>query len=221
MSTEATTLMTEAANTNEGTASQAAATTTDANATDGADAAQQQATDGQNQTDAPKGEGAAKTDGDQDKPTGAPEKYEFTAPEGQAFDNNVVSQFSEVAKELNLPQDAAQKILDKMAPVIQARQDESLQAVRSEWENTSKADKEFGGDKLAENLAVAKRAMDQFGTPELRELLNTTGLGNHPEVIRVLYRAGLAISEDGFAGGRGGNTAKADARRLYPNSNMN
>lgn len=213
--------MTEAANTNEGTASPAATTTTDANAAAGAGAAQQQATEGQTQADAPKGEGDGKTDGDQDKPTGAPEKYEFTAPEGQAFDENVVSQFSEVAKELNLPQDAAQKILDKMAPVIQARQDETLQAVRSQWETTSKADKEFGGDKLAENLAVAKRAMDQFGTPELRELLNTTGLGNHPEVIRVLYRAGLAISEDGFVGGRGGNTAKSDAKRLYPNSNMN
>lgn len=219
MTTE--TLMTDAANTNEGSASSQAAPAATEGTTPAAEgAATQHATEGQTQTDAPKGEGEGKTDGEQAAPAGAPEKYEFKAPEGQAFDNTVVEQFSEVAKELNLPQDAAQKILDKMAPAIQARQDEALQAVRTEWEATSKADKEFGGDKLAENLAVAKRAMDQFGTPELRELLNTTGLGNHPEIIRTFYRAGLAISEDGFVSGNGSKVvAETPAQRMYPNMN--
>lgn len=214
------TLMTEAPNTNEGQASTApAAAEGTPPAAEGA--AQPRATEGQNPAaDAPKGEGEGGDKSEQDKPQGAPEKYEFAAPEGQAFDNAVIDQFSEVAKELNLPQDAAQKILDKVGPVIQARQAEALQAVRSEWEAASKSDKEFGGDKLAENLAVAKRALDQFGTPELRELLNTTGLGNHPEFIRVMYKAGLAISEDGFVSGNGSKPAPADARRLYPNSGM-
>ncbi len=43
----------------------------------------------------------------------APEKYEFKAPEGREFDSEVVKNFSEVARELNLTQDAAQKILAK------------------------------------------------------------------------------------------------------------
>jgi hypothetical protein len=65
----------------------------------------------------------------------------------------------------------------------------------------SKGDKEFGGDKLSENLGVAKKALDAFGTAELRSLLNQSGLGDHPEVIRFMYRAGKAISEDRFVGG--------------------
>jgi hypothetical protein len=63
--------------------------------------------------------------------------------------------------------------------------------------------------------------MDAFATPELRTLLNESGLGNHPEIIRAFYRAGKAISEDGFVAGGHKATDKGDAKRLYPNSNMN
>lgn len=137
---------------------------------------------------------------DDEAPEGAPEKYEFKAPEGREFDAEVLTVFSEVAKELNLSQKAAQKILDKVGPTIEARQVEQAQALRQEWADTSKADKEFGGDKLAENLSVAKKALDQFGNPELRSLLEESGLGNHPEIIRFMFKAGQALSEDSYVG---------------------
>lgn len=44
------------------------------------------------------------------KPEGAPEKYEFVEPEGAKFDSAVLDTFSEVAKELNLSQENAQKV---------------------------------------------------------------------------------------------------------------
>lgn len=156
------------------------------------------------------------------KPEGAPEKYEFQPTEGVAeVDPQVIGQFAEVAKELNLSQDQAQKIIDKVAPAMQARQAEQLQAARTQWAEDAKADKEFGGEKLAENLAVAKKAMDTFGTPELRSLLNDSGLGNHPELIRFMYRAGKAISEDTFvnSGGAAPAEPKTTAQRMYPNMN--
>ena len=37
------------------------------------------------------------------------------------LDPEVLTAFGEVAKELDLPQDAAQKVLDKVAPVLQAK----------------------------------------------------------------------------------------------------
>ena len=67
-------------------------------------------------------------------------------------------------------------------------------------EARSEVDKEFGGEKLSENLSTAKKALDQFGTPELRSLLNESGLGNHPEFIRFMFRAGKSISEDRYVG---------------------
>ena len=201
-------------------------TTADNSAQNAADQGQQQQTANQDanastetQGQAAGGEQGKDTQGD-GKPQGAPEKYEFATPEGMQFDDAVVGAFSEVAKDLNLSQEAAQKILDMVGPVMAAQQVEALQAASTEWAEASKTDKEFGGDKLNENLAVAKKAMDQFASPELRTLLNESALGNNPEVIRMFYRVGKAISEDGFVvGGNAKNSEQTTAQRLYPNMN--
>jgi hypothetical protein len=155
------------------------------------------------------------------KNAGAPEKYEpFNPPEGATLDQAVMDQFAEAARELNLPQDKAQQLIDKMAPTIAARQAEQIETLRTEWHTQATTDNEFGGDKLAENLAVAKRAVDAFATPELTKLLNDTGLGNHPEVIRFMVRTGKAMSEDKVVTGgvpaATGQRSAADT--LYPTS---
>lgn len=158
-------------------------------------------------------------------PKVAPEKYEFKAPEGREFDAEVMQTYTEVAKELNLTQEAAQKMLDKLAPVLEGRQTQQVESIRNGWAEASKADKEFGGEKLSENLAFAQKALNQFGSPELRSLLNESGLGNHPELIRLMVRAGKAISEDRYVGGSPASGKGAGfksfndlASALYPNS---
>ena len=160
------------------------------------------------------------TDQPPDKPQGAPESYTFTAPDGLALDSGVTDAFAGVAKELGLSQDAAQKLVATMAPVMAQRQAEGLQAQRTEWREQAVADKDFGGDKLADNLAAARRARDAFASPELTQLLEQTGLGDHPEVIRLFVKTGKAMSEDGFVTGRAGGATR-DARTIYSASNMN
>lgn len=172
---------------------------------------------------------AAKAEDSKDAPQGAPEQYEaFTAPEGFAIDEQMLGTFAPVFKELNLSQAQAQKLVDAapqlITPAVQAATSKVLEQVGyagyAEWPAQVKADKELGGDKLQENLAVALKARDAFATPELRKLLETTPLGNHPEMIRFFYRAGKAISEDGFVPG-GKTTTPSTAARLYSASNMN
>lgn len=207
------TLMTEqAAMTTE---SQAASESTETQAATGAVADGQQQGDPAGMLDVDKALQA------EAKPEGAPEKYEFTAEEGKEFDPVVMEKFSEVAKELNLSQDNAQKLIDKIAPALAERQMAQLESAKEAWADSARSDKEYGGDKLTENLAVAQKAMNQFGSPELRTLLNESGLGNHPEIIRAFYRAGKAISEDSFVPNGGGNASQADAKSFYPNSDMN
>lgn len=145
----------------------------------------------------------------------APVQYEFKTPDGSQLDPEVVTAFSEVARELNLTQEAAQKVLDRMTPKMVERQMAQIEAVRSQWTEASRSDTEFGGDKLSENLAVAKRALDSFGTPELRALLNESGLGNHPEVIRFMFRAGRSISEDRYVGASTSNTPSRETPRDF------
>ena len=152
---------------------------------------------------------------------GAPEVYEFKAAEGQTLDPEFVKGYSEVARELDMTQEAAQTMLDKVGPILAQRQAALLAQVRAEWANASKIDAEFGGAKFNENLAIAKQSIDKFATPEFKKMLDETGLGNHPEWIRYCYRVGKAFSPDNFEGGHkeGGASPKdfnSMASKLYP-----
>ena len=103
-------LMTDqAATTTEGTASSQAPGDNSATA-EALYGEQQQATEGQDQQ-AQDDASADNAEGDQGSEEataeGAPEKYEFQAPEGKEYAAEVIADFSEIAKELNLTQEAA------------------------------------------------------------------------------------------------------------------
>ena len=219
------TLMTEADQTNEGSEQQQSVdTATSEQTTD----TQQQAENVQDQQVSDETTVESEIN-ESETPEGAPDKYEFNAKVADApdeLDPEVLTAFGEVAKELNLPQEAAQKVLDKVAPVIQAKQAKVLEEVKAGWVSDSQADKEFGGENLNDNLEVAKSALDAFGNQALKSLLVETGFGNHPEIIRFMYRAGKAISEDSYVGNSegadySGNNGPKDfnaiANSLYSN----
>lgn len=147
---------------------------------------------------------AEKPDDKEQKQEGAPEKYEFTAGEGVELDTEALKDFEPVARDLNLTNEQAQKLVDaypKILAGVQQRQAEAWQAQTEQWAADVKADKEIGGDKLTTNLSAAQRALDQFGTPELKEYLEGTGLGNHPELVKAFIKIGKAMSEDGMVDG--------------------
>ena len=206
--------MTEANQTNEGSTQQAVeGTETEQSVeTTTTENTQQQAETVADQQDSDESSVESETS-EQEIPKGAPEKYEFNdkvADAPEVLDPNVLTAFGEVAKELDLPQEAAQKVLDKVAPVIQARQAEQVEKARVEWAEDSKSDEEFGGETFNANLEVAKTALNAFGTDPFKQLLSESGLGNHPEVIRFMYRAGKAISEDSYVGNSQGASAKGN-----------
>ncbi|EMR6446139.1 peptidase [Citrobacter freundii] len=145
-------------------------------------------------------------DDKEQKPEGAPEKYEFKPAEGQELDTAALEQFEPIARELNLTNEQAQKMVDlygtKIMPMVQQQQVEAWQKTTEQWAADVKADKEIGGDKLTSNLSAAQRALAQFGTPELKEYLEGTGLGNHPELVKAFVKVGKAMSEDGMVTGK-------------------
>lgn len=147
-----------------------------------------------------------------------PESYEFTMPEGVALDKTAADEFTAIAKELKLDQASAQKVADVGAKMAQRQAEAHAQLVES-WVESVKTDKEIGGDKLAENLAIARKAIDTFGTPELKDVLNATGFGNHPAVIKAFYKAGMAISSDRFVSGSPKGPENDMAKKMFPNMN--
>lgn len=147
-----------------------------------------------------------------------PESYDLKMPEGVELDQAAAAEFTAIAKELKLDQAAAQKLADVGAKMAQRQVEAHAKLVES-WAEQVKTDNEIGGDKLAENLGVARKALEAFGTPGLRDVLNATGLGNHPEVIRAFYKVGKAISEDRFVGGAPKGGTDDPAKKLFPNMN--
>lgn len=148
---------------------------------------------------------AEESDDEKQKQEGAPEKYEFKPAEGQELDTAALEQFEPIARELNLTNEQAQKMVDlygtKIMPMVQQQQAEAWQKTTEQWAADVKADKEIGGDKLTTNLSAAQRALDLFGTPELKEYLEVTGLGNHPDLVKTFVKIGKAMSEDGMVDG--------------------
>lgn len=169
---------------------------------------------------------AAKTDDATAKPAEPAKEvvYEFKLPEGVEFKGELLDELKATAKDLGLTQEQAQRVADlgaKQAQGFAAQLVEQQKTLTAEWANQTTTDKEIGGDKLAENLAVAKKALDAFGSPELKTLLNQTGFGNHPDVVRFMVKAGKAISEDGkLITGSAAQVDRASVpieNRLYPN----
>lgn len=152
-----------------------------------------------------------------------PVEYDIKLPEGMAK-GELVEDLKAFAKEKGLTNEDAQKLADlgvKQAQGFVAQLAEAQKTQTAEWAAATTADKDIGGDKLPENLAVAKKALDNFGTPEFKKLLNDSGLGNHPEIVRFMVKAGKAISEDGrLITGAASQKNRADTpieNRLYPN----
>lgn len=147
-----------------------------------------------------------------------PESYELVMPDGVQLDPAAAEEFTAIAKELKLDQAAAQKLADVGAKMAQRQVEAHAQLVAT-WTEQVKTDKEIGGDKLDENLGIARKAIDSFGSNELKTLLNSTGMGNHPEVVKFALKVGKAISEDRFVTGSPKGPETDTAKKMFPNMN--
>ena len=155
--------------------------------------------------------------------TGAPESYaDFTLPEGVTLDAAELEALKAEFKELGLSQEQAQKALTLQAQRYQAGQQAQVDAInqlRDEWVAAAQADSEIGGDKWDESVSQARLAVQKFGTQGLNDLFKKSGIGNHPEVIRVFSRVGALLKEDRpTASDTSVGTAKPKSREeiMYP-----
>jgi len=157
-----------------------------------------------------------------------PEAYELAAPEGMTLDPKAVELATPVFKELGLSNEQANKLVPVAAQWAQSIRDQGQQQIlaevatqRAQWATDAKADQEIGGAGFDASLGLAAKALDQLGFPKgspLRSLLNDSGLGNHPEMIRAFARVGKAISEDTdfVRGDKAAPVKKTDAEIFYP-----
>lgn len=150
---------------------------------------------------------------------GAPETYtSFTDVTGKEYTPESVKGFVDAAREVGLSQEKAQKMFQAFVPTAYKYMHDDVVEKAKGWVEASKNDAEFGGARFAQSMGIAKQAYSHFASDELKQILNATGLSNHPEIIRMFYRVGLTMQQD--HGVQGGVSAPATPRRRYPNSNM-
>lgn len=159
--------------------------------------------------------------------TGGEKAQADTPPEPYALDFGVYGDnvdageaafLSKIAQESGADAAVASKLVQDLTLYGQVKHDLQVE----DWEAASRADPEFGGDKLGESLATANRVFEAYDPDgHIRTMLSETGYGNHPALIRFFVAIGRDLSPDrmvgaGGAGGTNANGVNLDA--FYPNS---
>ncbi len=77
-------------------------------------------------------------------------------------------------------------------------------------------DTEYGGMGFSDNMRYAKAAVLRFDDGSLAEILNETGFGSHPEVVRFMYRVGRALAEKDMPKAKDVQKERSAAELFYP-----
>lgn len=169
------------------------------------------------------GEGGEKPEGENpegEKPTEpvVPEKYEFAMPEGYTLDEARAGEFEAFARSNKLTNEAANEALAIAVKHVEGLQEQQQAAWREQvegWGNEIRTDKDLGGDKLQASMNIAQKAIARFGTPELVDFLESSGIGNHPALVRFCYQIGTRISEGGMITGAGAGEGRRSTADVF------
>ncbi|MCP4372970.1 MAG: hypothetical protein GY797_33415 [Deltaproteobacteria bacterium] len=149
---------------------------------------------------------------------GAPDKYEpFTLGDNLKMEDTQIEGFSAVAKELNLSQEQAQKLVDFQSAIVKENHDSKLQESEDIIELWKQDSIKMLGENRTPQLAIAKKLLSQ--RPELGKVLDDTGLINNQNVLKLLIDYGRLTSEDTLKDGLNSGETNVIPRekRMFPN----
>ena len=150
--------------------------------------------------DNPDTDGDGDTDGDKGEDAGVPDEYTFELPDGMEVDTTMVEALSPAFKELGLTNDQASMLASKYAEQMAAQAEQmntTLNEQYDAWVNEGKKDREIGHNNWQPSVDLANGVIRKFGNARLvEEAMVSSGVGNHPEMIRFLSRIGKALSDD-------------------------
>jgi hypothetical protein len=135
------------------------------------------------------GEGTDLTEWEGWQQLGTPDSaddYQLTAPEGfNEYNIGLSDWFRSAAHEMKLPATIAQGLHDRFVEnAIEAAKEQKMFADQQQEKWLTELKKDFG-TAFDERTAAAKSAIREFGTPELRDLMESSGLGDHPEIVKA------------------------------------
>ena len=120
-----------------------------------------------------------------------PDQYELNGT-GEMADN-----FRNQAHQLGLSQKQASELMNWYSEVqsgVDSSDDEDFASEQVQW--VADLQKEWG-DSYIKNTKLAERAFRQFGSEDALEVMNATGLGSHPALVKMFSQIGQFLAEDG------------------------
>lgn len=159
-----------------------------------------------------------KVEGQSEEPAPPPTYEPFVLPEGITPEAERLTEFQarlgnfeQKARDPNADrseiQSEAQKLVDmhieemqRAAQGWQREQEAAKAQQRESWREAFLSDPEIGGNRFQTTVDAARQFIVTHGgtadqQAEFRQVMEDSGLGNHPAVIRLLANAGRAMSE--------------------------
>lgn len=106
---------------------------------------------------------------------------------------------------------------------LEARLEAHLAAQRADWQARQEGwraqverDPELGGEHLEDTITRARLALQRFDADgSIARLLDASGYGNHPAIVRFFSRLADAVMEDAPVAGRPGGSLAPLEERMY------
>jgi len=151
--------------------------------------------------------------------TTEPIQYDFTELAGEHYDEARANEFSELLRAANVPTEQANEIakygIQYAQDAVAALQQQRAEEVQ-EWGKQTKETlgKEFDSTLQRCGIAVERLEKD---IPNIRTVLNETGIGNRVEVVKAFALLGELLSEDS---GHGTTSGAAKQASIYSNTDF-
>ena len=149
------------------------------------------------------------------EPAPLPTYEAFVLPDTFKADEAKIGDFTNALAEFEIASKAdhaevqklGQALLDRhvmevknQVEALQKLQNESWENTKNEWRKQFESDPEIGGKRMETTVNAAREFIRTHGgTPEqqtqIRQMLDITGAGNHPAMIRLLAQAAKSMQE--------------------------
>jgi hypothetical protein len=146
------------------------------------------------------------------------EAFSLELEENSNLDSTRLDAIEAFAKENNLSQEKAQELVKQEETALHswiAKQEESLEEVKNGWRNSVIEDKVMGGENLEDTIEYSRKAVRHFGTEEFAKILNESGYGDHPEVVRLFRKLGKSMESDNLLSGKEAPRDRPDHELFY------
>lgn len=149
----------------------------------------------------------------------SPEDYVFQFAPETVVDTALIDEFKRFAFEQKMSLENARlmaKFYEKHVLGQSKKQNQEQAELLQSMQKACEEDSEFGGMNFYDNMRYAKAAILRFDDGSLAKILNDTGFGSHPEVVRFMYRVGKALAEKDMPRAKESPEEKSVAELFYP-----